>query len=279
MIRKKPVTIDLNSPKRVDLTLKQKPKKWISNLILALVVLGLIIYSFVASHIKLNVRDFKPALKVMINGFLNPNTKFLFGLDEASIPYLTMQTVAIAFIGTIVAAVLAIPLGFLTARNVTGKYVSKVGEVILVVIRTFPEVLLALVLIRVVGIGAFTGVLTIGIHSVGMIAKLFAESIENMDRGPLEALDTVGANTIQKIRYGIFPQITAEFLSISLYRFDINVRSATVLGVVSAGGLGTPLIFASQEWNWPTLSAILIAIVIMVIIVDQISSRLRAKLI
>jgi len=267
--------------------LKEQPKKWIYNLIIVAIVIFFIVYSFTDSQINLSrFSNFWPSFKVMINGFLNPNTEFLFGLidddgtiDKTTIPYLTLQTISIAFIGTIIASIFALPIAFITAKNVAGKKLSKIGELILVVIRTFPELLLALILIRVVGIGALTGVLTIGIHSIGMLGKLFAEAIENMDRGPIEALDAVGANLWQKIRYGIIPQVLPDFLSMALYRFDINVRAATILGVVSAGGLGTPLIFASYEWNWPTLGAILIAIIIMVTAVDIISSKLRQKLV
>ncbi|HOI47254.1 MAG TPA: phosphonate ABC transporter, permease protein PhnE [Bacilli bacterium] len=271
----------------VERQLKEQPKLWIYNLILAAVIIFLIVYSFTDSQINLSrFANVWPSFKVMINGFANPNTEFLFGLfdadgsiDKTTIPYLTMQTIAIAFVGTIVASIFALPIAFITAKNVAGKHLSKVGEFILVVIRTFPEIILALILIRVFGIGALTGMLTIGLHSIGMLGKLFAEAIENMDRGPIEALDAVGANLWQKIRYAIIPQVLPDFLSMGLYRFDINVRAATILGVVSAGGLGTPLIFASNEWNWPTLSSILIAIILMVVVVDLVSSKLRAKLV
>ncbi len=263
----------------VAIQLKNQPPKWISNILLTIVIVALVIYSFKGTEVSPDrLNNFWNSLKVMIYGFTHPNLTFLFGMDDASVPYLTLQTIAIAFAGTFIAAILALPIGFLSARNVTGK-ASKVGEVVLIAIRTFPEIILALVLIRVFGTGALTGTLTIGIHSVGMLGKLFAESIENMDRGPIEALDAVGANLWQKIRYGILPQVFPDFISTTLYRFDINVRSATILGVVSAGGLGTPLIFATREWNWSTLSSILIAIIIMVVLVDNISSKLRSKLV
>jgi phosphonate transport system permease protein len=100
-----------------------------------------------------------------------------------------------------------------------------------------------------------------------------------MDKAPLEALDAVGANIWVKIRYGIMPQVIAEFSSIALYRLDINVRSATVLGIIGAGGIGASLILASENWNWDILGTILLAIVFMVISVDIISSFLRNKLI
>jgi len=138
---------------------------------------------------------------------------------------------------------------------------------------------LALILVKGFGMNAVTGVLTIGLHSIGMLGKLFAEAIDNMDKSPLEALDAVGANAWQKIRYGIIPQVAADISSITLYRFDINVRSATVLGIVGAGGLGASLILAAENWNWDILGTILLAIVVMVLLVDVVSSRLRSKLV
>ena len=257
----------------------QRPKKWIYNSAIAIIVIALVVYAFFSSGIKIKDVDFAEQFYYLWRGFTHPDTSFLFDTTKGGIPYLTLETIAIAFAGTFFAAILAIPFGFITAKNVVGKHWSKVGELLLIVIRTFPEIVLALVLVRVIGMGATTGALTIGIHSVGMLAKLYAEAIENMDPGPIEALDAVGANVWQKIRYGILPQVIPDFLSVALYRFDINVRSATILGMVSAGGLGTPLIFASQAWNWSRMSAILIAIVIMVIVVDAISSKLRSKLI
>ncbi len=256
-----------------------RPKKWIYTLVLVVAVVAVVVYSFIASDIYIKDVDFAQQFYYLWRGFTHPNTDFLFDLTKGGVPYLTLETIAIAFSGTFLAAILAIPFGFLTAKNVVGKHWSKVGEVLLIIIRTFPEIVLALVLIRVVGMGATTGALTIGIHSIGMLAKLYAEAIENMDPGPIEALDAVGANVWQKIKYGILPQVIPDFLSVALYRFDINVRSATILGMVSAGGLGAPLIFASQAWNWSQMSSVLIAIVIMVIIVDAISSKLRSKLI
>lgn len=256
-----------------------QPKKWVYNLILYGAILATIVYSFIASNIEFRNTNLFFAFQNMLDGFLNPNLDFLFGLDEASIPYLTLETISIAFVGTFIAAILAVPFGFLTAKNVVGKNISKVGEFLLIIIRVFPEIALALILIRVIGIGATNGAITIGIHSIGMLGKLYAEAIENMDTGPLEALDAVGANTWQKIRYAILPQVLPDFLSTALYRLDINVRSATVLGMVAAGGLGAPLIFASELWEWNSLSSILIAIVFMVMTVDFISSYLRSKLV
>ena len=265
---------------------KNRPKKWIYNLLLFALFVGIVIYSIVSSGLGASIAINWERLQNLGKGFINPNVEFLLGIGEYSgekfvhsVPYLTLQTIAIAFVGTLIAAILAIPFGFITARNVVGNKVSKIGEVLLIIIRTFPEILLALILIRVSGIGALTGTIVIGIHSVGMIGKLYAEAIENMESGPLEALDAVVANTAVKIRHGIFPQVMPDFLSTVLYRFDINVRTASVLGIVSAGGIGAPLIFASTNYHWSDLASIMYAIIIMVTTVDLISSYLRKKLI
>ncbi len=111
-----------------------------------------------------------------------------------------------------------------------------------------------------------------------MIGKLFSETIENMDRSSIEALESEGADTLTKIRYGIFPQLMSDLSSITLYRLDINVRSATVLGIIGAGGLGASLILAAENWNWDILGTIMISIVVMVLIVDAVSGYLRNKL-
>jgi phosphonate transport system permease protein len=112
-----------------------------------------------------------------------------------------------------------------------------------------------------------------------MLGKLFAESIDNMEVSSIEALDSVGANVWQKIRYGIVPQVVPELSSISLYRLDINVRSATVLGIIGAGGLGSTMILAAENWNWNVLGTIMLTIAIMVLVVDGVSSYLRNKLV
>lgn len=264
--------------------LKKKPKKWIVNLIF-LFAMGLaMFYSFVGSSINwLRLRTIGISLRVMFTGLADFQFDFLFGIGpyqfEEGVIYMTIVTLAIAFIGTFIGAILAIPFGFLASVNIVGKKVARIGEAILVIIRVFPEIILALILVKGFGMNALTGVLTIGIHSIGMLGKLFAEAIDNMDKSPLEALDAVGANAWQKIRYGIIPQVAADISSITLYRLDINVRSATVLGIVGAGGLGASLILSAENWNWDILGTILLAIVVMVLLVDVVSSYLRGKLV
>ena len=132
--------------------------------------------------------------------------------------------------------------------------------------------------IRVTGPGAFAGVLTVSVISIGMIAKLFIEAIEDLDTKILESLDAAGCNTFEKIRYGIFPQLFTNFISTAIYRFEINIKDAAVLGLVGAGGIGAPLIFAMNAFNWGEVGAILCGLVILVLVVEILSTKIRNKL-
>jgi phosphonate transport system permease protein len=132
--------------------------------------------------------------------------------------------------------------------------------------------------IRVTGPGAFTGVLTLSVASIGMIAKLFIEVIEDLDPGIIESLDASGCNTIQKIQYGIIPQLLSNFASTAIYRFEINVKYATILGMVGAGGIGAPLIFAISAFRWNDVGALLIGLIVLVLVIESFSTRLRSKL-
>ena len=265
-------------------TLKKKPKTWIINWIITLVFGLMLYYSVSDSSINWRaVETFSKAFPTIISRFFNPDWDWLFGTGifrfTQGIIYFSIQTLAIAFVGTIVGAFLAVPIGVLSAKNITGSRVSKVSDFILILIRTFPEIILAIILIGLVGPGPFAGAITIGIHSIGMLGKLYAEAIENMDKGPIEALDAVGASTFQKLRYAVLPNVLPDFLSIVLYRFDINIRSSFILGFVLAGGLGAPISYVSGERNWEGLSVIIIAIMVMVLTIEYISTKLRKKLV
>lgn len=258
------------------------------NLVLAVAILVALVFSFQGSTINLlRWSNFGYALKAMLNGFTEINPEFLFGYGDymfvEGVTYMALQTLAMAFIGTLLGAILAVPISFLAAERIVGKKVSKIGITIITIIRVFPEVILALVILKAIGLNPLTCVLAIGIHSIGMLGKMFSETIDNMDVGPLEALDAVGANTWQKIRYCILPQVMPDLTSAALYRFDINIRAASALGVVGtmAGGFGALLLLASVDPNnqWDTIATLLVVIVILVLIVDTISGYLRKKLV
>lgn len=189
------------------------------------------------------------------------------------------ESLQIAALGTAMAAVLAIPFGVLAARSLSRlAALPFLGKTLLNLIRTFPELVLALVFIRALGPGPFAGVLAVGLHSIGMMGKLYAERIETVDKGALEALAATGASPVEVFRHGVIPEVLPDFLSFALYRFDLNVRASTVVGLVGAGGVGTILQLKSSGGDWPAIGTILIGIIVTVGIVDLVSANLRARL-
>lgn len=188
------------------------------------------------------------------------------------------DTVQMAILGTLLSSLLAVPFGFLAAQNMVRR-LSGVGKFLLSAIRTFPEIILAIVFIRGVGPGPLAGVFAMGVHSIGMLGKLYAEAVESIDRGPVEALTSTGASRAQQIWFAVIPQVLPEFASYALYRFEINSRAAAVLGVVGAGGIGTPLLFAIQRPAWGRVGIILAGIIVVVSIIDIGSGWLRRRLV
>ncbi|RYX81428.1 phosphonate ABC transporter, permease protein PhnE [bacterium] len=189
------------------------------------------------------------------------------------------ESVQIAVIGTLIGSVLALPFGAIAATNITPfRFISSGGKLVLGAVRTFPELVLALVFIKALGPGAFAGALAVGFHSIGTMGKLYAERIEATEEGAIEALRATGASPLQVFCHAIWPDITPDLLSFALYRLDINVRAATILGIVGAGGVGTLLQFQIGK-DWPKVGLILLGIIVTVGCIDAISSRLRAKLV
>ncbi len=214
----------------------------------------------------------------IIKGILNPDLALLFATGNSGVGYLLLETVCIAFLGTIVGAVIALPLSFLGASNIVPLPIALVSRTFVMAVRTIPTFVYGLMFIRVSGPGAFAGLMTMGVCSVGMVSKMYIESIEDLDVRILESLDAAGCTTFQKIRYGVLPQLMPDFASTMIYRFDMNLRDATVLGLVGAGGIGAPLIFAMNAYKWNQVGSILIGLVVLVLIVEAISSRIRTKL-
>lgn len=136
---------------------------------------------------------------------------------------------------------------------------------------------MALLFITIVGPTPYAGMLALGVSAMGMLGKLYAEEIEAIDPGPSEALVAAGANKLQVLLFAVVPQVLPGFISATLYRFEINLRSAATLGIVGAGGIGAPLIFAINGRSWDRVAIILIGLVVFVLVIDLISSALRKK--
>lgn len=191
-----------------------------------------------------------------------------------------LETIQIAIWGTLLAVIAGVPLGLLAARNITpAKPVYWAARGLLNLFRGVSELVFALIFVAAVGLGPFPGVLALAVHNLGMLGKFYADSIENVDPGPIEALYSTGASKLHMIRWAIFPQIVPDFISFNLYRFEVSVRAATVLGLVGAGGIGFPLITSLRLFRYDETTTILILIVSMVIITDAIAGWLRRKVI
>ena len=214
----------------------------------------------------------------ILHGIFHPNPELLFNLTDGGVPYLVLQTIAIAILGTIFGAILAIPVSFLASTNIVPKWLAYIFRALILLIRTIPSMVWALVWIRVTGPGAFCGVVTQSVCSIGMISKMYITAIEDLDTGILESLDAAGCNTFQKIRVGIMPQLSASFVSTAIYRFDINLKDATTLGIVGAGGIGSPLVQSITYSRWSNVGAFLWALIRLVLIIEYVSTRIRSTL-
>ncbi|MBI3659711.1 phosphonate ABC transporter, permease protein PhnE [Candidatus Acetothermia bacterium] len=191
------------------------------------------------------------------------------------------ESLLIAFVGTTLSFILAFPLGFLASRKYTGipSQVAFWVKQIPGAIRAFPELILAIFFIASFGPGPLAGVLAIAIHSIGMLGKMNAEAVEKIRKEQVEALQATGANRAQVFRFGILPQVLPEFLALAIYRFEINVRASTVLGIVGAGGIGMLINEALSLRQWNIIGLCLLVIIPVVIAIDFISERIRRKLI
>lgn len=259
-----------------------RPLYWIYTLLLIIVIFGCLIYSCIDVDFMGHISSSPSNIKMLFKGLAHPDWSLFFGygsfkFSESTI-YQIIETLAIAFIGTSISSILSLPFGFLASRKIVGKR-AFISEFLLIIIRTFPELLFGLIIIKVVGFGAFTGVVVLSIHSVGMIGKMFAEQLDVISNEPLEALDACGASGLVRIKNGVIPQVAPNFLSVILYRFDLNVRTASLLGVVGAGGIGYSLWVYSAFNSWSQEASMIYGIIIMIVLIDILSSYLRKKLI
>jgi len=208
-----------------------------------------------------------------------------------------VETFAISFVGSILAVCIALPLALLTSRTMlyrgilyegrrlsTASRVLRVGvyaaaKALLNVLRTIPEIVWALMFVFMVGLGPFPGVLALGFHTGGVLGKLFGEVLEDVDPRPLEALQSTGASRLRILLYGILPQAAPQFLSYALYRWEVNIRAAAILGFVGAGGLGQRIHIAISLFLEHQLLTLVLAIYVMVTLVDWLSASLRRRLI
>lgn len=202
--------------------------------------------------------------------FFPPNFgQWRYYLDELLI------TVQIAVWGTVLAVVCAIPLGLLCSANIAPLWVRQPVRRLMDAARAINEMVFAMLFIVAVGLGPFAGVLALWVHTTGVLAKLFSEAVEAIDPQPVEGIRATGANALEEILYGVIPQVLPLWISFALYRFESNVRSASVVGMVGAGGIGMVLWEIIRGFQYAETCAVMIMIIITVSVIDVMSAGIR----
>jgi phosphonate transport system permease protein len=205
--------------------------------------------------------------------FVRPNfSQYQFYLMEM------WRTIQMALWGTAVALLIAIPLGLAGARNITPSWVQQPVRRVLDVLRSVPDLVVGAIFIVAVGPGAFAGVMALAINTGGVLGKLFSEAVESIDHAPVEGVRATGAAPLQEIIWGVLPQVAPLWTSYALYRFEANARSATVLSLIGAGGIGQPLFDSINSFAFDQTSAIVIIIVVAVSAIDLLSQLIRTRL-
>lgn len=257
---------------------KKYPSVWPRFVISILVVFAIVFLANYTIDFKgVNPRGLLIA-QAALKGLISPSMSLVTDTSTAGLLYMLLETLAIGFLGTVFGMILALPLAFLASRNVCPRWVNLIVLGIISIIRAFPAFMYGIMFVKAVGPGAFAGVLSMTIGSVGMLAKLLVEAIEDLNPGIIEALDAAGCSSFEKIRYGYIPQLSSNIVSILIYRLDINVKNASILGVVGAGGIGAPLIFSIAKQSWNEVSAMLLGLIALVLVLEYFSTRLRRKL-
>jgi phosphonate transport system permease protein len=191
-----------------------------------------------------------------------------------------VETLEIAFWGTILAVLISIPLSWFAARNYSpNRFTYTIARSLISLLRSAPELIVALFLVLAYGFGPIAGVLALGLHAAGFLGKFYAEDIENADKKPQEALEAIGAGKIKTLWYGVLPQVLPQYIAYTAYILDRNLRMATVIGLVGAGGIGQELKGRFDMYDYGHVTTILISIFIFVFVLDQISARIRARMI
>lgn len=270
----------------VDSAFYHRPKAWVLDVIFILIGIALFFYMNIDLNVAEQLTTFPKweSVSFTLSGVFSPNWDYFWGTGfyhfNESVVFEIMQTFGIAFVATLIASILALPFGLLASHKLFGKY-AWFSEIFLILIRTFPELLLAIMMVAFSGINAVTGIVALALHSIGMIGKLYAEQIDEINMEPLEALSAAGATSWQKVHLGVIPQARASLYSVALYRFDINIRTATILGVVVGGdcGIGYSLSVNLDAQKWNLLGSCILGVVILVVLIDLFSAWIRKKLV
>jgi phosphonate transport system permease protein len=256
----------------------ERPAHWyLSRWGVAAVLLSLLAYGLVRF-------DFSPTRLINGLGQLGMIVQHMFppqtGGALREYAWAMAETLAMAFLGTLIAAIVAVPVSLLASKNVFRFGVARFFvRRSMDMLRGVDQLIWAVIFVRAVGLGPLAGIMAIIVSDIGTLAKLFSESVENVDRRPIEGVRAAGGGPLQTIRYGLSPQVLPMFLSSALYMFESNTRSATILGIVGAGGIGYQLSERIRAHRWEEACLILIIILVTVAIIDLLSKWLRHRLI
>lgn len=253
------------------------------SLLMWLGIAALMVWAFFGTEISLGklLQGVGESWKLLFGTATKPNSGFIPPNFSRFPEYLEqiLLTIKMAMWGTALAVLPAIGLSILGAKNTSPHpVVYFVTRRILDLLRAVPEFVLALVFVVAVGLGPFSGILALAVYTTGILAKLFSEGIETVDPGQVEAVRAAGGNAFQAFTHGVFPQVLPHIASMTLYRFESNVRAAQVLGLVGAGGIGFFLNEALRGFDFPAAGAIITLIIISVFFVDFLSSKIRERL-
>ncbi|MBL1420374.1 MAG: phosphonate ABC transporter, permease protein PhnE [Alphaproteobacteria bacterium] len=242
--------------------------KWVSGIVIVL----LLLWSWSPVEMRLWVSLFTDASNMAeyASGFLSPNFRDFDIFVEQMV-----VTVQIAIWGTFLAIILGVPFAILSSSNIFPAWIVQPVRRVMDACRAINEIVFALLFVVAVGLGPFAGVMAIFVHNVGVIAKLFSEAVEAIDPRPVEGIRATGAKKLQEVIFGVIPQVMALWISLALYRFETNVRSATVLGMVGAGGIGQLLWENIRSFAYAETAAIMIIVVVSITLIDMLSQRLR----
>jgi len=243
-----------------------------NNLIIGLIIAGVVVMS---ANVDADPRDFVeglPNIGIMLQEITEVDSSLFVTAFWAM-----LETIEMAFIGTVVGVAIALPLSLLSARNLNSKFVYVPVRALLAAIRTFPSILWAILFVIIVGLGPFAGVLAIIMYTVGFIAKLQYEAIEAIDADPMDAVGAIGVSKLQLIRFVVLPESASHLLSQILYIFDYNIRQTSILGLVGAGGIGFYIINYIKFFEYGKAAIFMLVVLATVLIIEWVSVRIRDK--
>ena len=243
-----------------------------NNIIIGVIVALLVIASYNVDANPIEFVEGLPNLAIILEEIVEVEPKYI-----PTALWAMFETIQMAFIGTVIGIVIALPLSMLAARNLNSKFVYAPIRALLAAIRTFPSILWALLFVIMVGSGAFAGVLAIIMYTIGFIAKLQYEVIETIDSDPMDAVGSIGVSKVQLITYVVIPESASHLLSQMLYMFDYNIRQTSILGLVGAGGIGFYIINYIKFFEYGKAAIFMVVVLITVLVIDWVSVKIRDK--